>query len=485
MNDRLINDQTKKWLTVGTVIIGVLYFIRVALVNPGKVTDVRLLGGLISLQFLAWIVWDFRQRFFPVLMLAFLWAGLYVPFKSAATSGRWALLAAGAAVGLFAYLREHQHRFGAFHLVALVCMLSAFVSAMVSIYPKVALFKAGSMFLLFLYAATGARLAILDREAKFLAGMLWGCEVVVYLTALCYWVLHAPVFGNPNSLGVAMGVVLFPLLLWGVLISDRPSLYRRRGFALVLCLVLLLSSYARAGIGSATISSLFLCIGLRRYKVLIQGAVALVAGAILVGTFVPVQGAEPSAEGTSIVKRFLYKGKRDVGLLDTRKPVWDRTVESLQEHPWFGTGFGTSDTDVELPQDSPVALGMVSQGTREHGTSYLAITEWVGLLGVVPFLVALLLIAANVVRVAVWTRKTGNPFSPALPLAALIVAGLVDAGFEDWLFAAGYYACVLFWCMAFMLEDVVPRLAPALSGPGPAHLPDAWGNELGTAAARQ
>jgi hypothetical protein len=33
---------------------------------------------------------------------------------------------------------------------------------------------------------------------------------------------------------------------------------------------------------------------------------------------------------------------------------------------------------------------------------------------------------------------------------------LVHAAFEDWLFAVGYYLCVFFWSLAFIMVDVLP-----------------------------
>ena len=33
---------------------------------------------------------------------------------------------------------------------------------------------------------------------------------------------------------------------------------------------------------------------------------------------------------------------------------------------------------------------------------------------------------------------------------------MVHAGFEDWLFAAGYYLCVLFWALTFVLFEFLP-----------------------------
>ena len=94
---------------------------------------------------------------------------------------------------------------------------------------------------------------------------------------------------------------------------------------------------------------------------------------------------------------------------------------------------------------------------REHGNSYLAITEWVGLLGVVPFFCLVLLVMCNLAAVFFWIRRTGDYFSPAVPAAAVVIAGLVHAIFEDWMFAVGYHVCVFFWSIAFILVDLGPR----------------------------
>jgi hypothetical protein len=106
---------------------------------------------------------------------------------------------------------------------------------------------------------------------------------------------------------------------------------------------------------------------------------------------------------------------------------------------------------------------------REHGNSYLAIAEWVGLLGVVPFYFLVGLMASNVRRVFSVIRRSGDAFSPAIPAAAIVAAGLIDAAFEDWMFAVGYYLCVFFWAMAFILVDVLPE--PAVVGSNATVLP--------------
>ncbi len=428
---------------------------------PGYFSSASYLAELIFLQLLAAALWNYRPRFLPLLVVAFLWAGMALPWQQAWTSGRWFVLGVGALTGFAIYMHDGHYSFSGFHLVASFCVLAAMVSAIVSSYGSVALLKAVSLFLLLLFGASGARIAVVGREARFLAGLLLGCELLVYFTAGAYFVFRSEVFDNPNSLGAVMGVVVTPVLLWGTMVSEQPVVRQRRTFALVLALVLVLSSYARAGIAAAAISSLLLCTGLRRYRLLVQGlGVALLAG-MLVITIQPIhhEDFDPDQDSNSLASVFLYKGHRQAGVLASRQSAWDRTSDVIREHPWFGSGFGTSVTRAVV-MDQGWVMESAGSATREHGNSYLAITEWVGLLGVGPFFVLIVLIILNVHRVWRWMRRTGNPLSLAVPLAAVLAGGLVHAAFEDWLFAVGYYLCVFFWTLAFVLVDVLPADAP-------------------------
>ena len=441
----------------GIMLLTCLFAFYLAFFRPSYFSDPLLLGALVFLQLLAGALLRYREMFFPALIVVFLLAGMAVPAHGIWTSTRWLVLAAGAVAGFFTWLRRHDCSLGPFHLAAFGCVLAAVVSALVSASPEVALLKAVSLFLLLLYAAAGARVAVVGREQKFFSGLLLGCEILVYVSAVAYFVLRVELFGNRNSLGVVVGVVALPFLLWGLLISESPALRRRRVVALLLCQVLLLSSYERAGIVAALASATLLCVGLRRYRLLFTGLAVVSLAAPLVMAFVPLPAANRTGDG-SLASRFIYKGKREGGILASRKGVWEETVSSLQEHPWFGTGFGTSATSYDKTQISD-KFSSASQVTREHGNSYLEIVEWVGLLGVAPFVSLLLLVTANIARVFVWMRRTGTPFSPAVPLAVFAAGALVHAGFEDWLFAVGYHTCVLFWTFAFLLADFVPAKA--------------------------
>jgi O-antigen ligase len=471
-----MSDRLSRFFLPAAIALGCMLAVCAAIFRPAYFSNSDELALLLFLQVLLAAIWNYRARFFPLLLAVFLWAGMVVPLSSTWTSGRWFVLAAGALAGLVVSTGDRRHRFGSFHLVAFLCVVAALISAAESAYPTLAFLKAMSLLLLFLYGSSGARLAVMDREARFFSGLLLGCELLVYISAIAYFILKQEIFGNPNSLGAVMGVAAVPILLWGTLVSEKTLVGRRRTFAFALALLLLFSSYARAGIAAAAVSCILLCVALRRYGLLLKGlGLALLLAAFVMAT-VPLH----DQSSNSIAAVFLYKGRREGGILASRTPVWDETVSIIQEHPWFGSGFGTSPTSSEVVQQ-PGNFESLRQATREHGNSYLAITEWVGLLGDVPFLVLIILIASSIARTLMQMRRTGNVFSYAIPLAAVLAAGLVDAAFEDWLFASGYYLCVFFWTLAFIMDDILPATAPSVASAVQSASPS-WAHSLGVAA---
>jgi O-antigen ligase len=436
------------------VLVSCVSVLYVVVLRPAYFSNSDGLAALLCIEVLVAAIWNYRARFFPLLLATFLWAGLALPLSVAWTTGRWIVLAVGALAGLIVYARDQRYSFGTFHLLAFFCVVSAMVSAAVSAYPSLAFLKGASLLLLFLYGSTGARLAVIDRTSVFFSSLLMGCELLVYVSAILYFIVRSEIFGNPNSMGAVMGVAAVPLLLWGILVSEGPITRWRRTFALALASALLFSSYARAGIAAAAISCILICVSLRRYGLLLAGTGIALLLAGLVAVTVPLH-QQPSDSLTSV---FVYKGHREGGLLASRRSIWDDTVSAIKGHPWLGSGFGTSPTSSDVVLQ-PGSVESLREATREHGNSYLAITEWVGVLGDLPFFILVILIVANVVRVLLRTRRTGNVFSPALPLAVVLAAGLVHAAFEDWLFAVGYYLCIFFWSLAFIMVDLLPSAA--------------------------
>jgi O-antigen ligase len=315
-----------------------------------------------------------------------------------------------------------------------------------------------SLFLLFLYASAGARVAIAGREHKFMNSLVLACELMVYVSAVCYFVLRFPVFGNPNSLGAIIGVVAVPILLWAALVAETRRLRQRRFFALVLCGGLLYLSNSRASILAAMAVLLVFAVALRHQRLLLQCAFVSLFFVTVVAVINPSHLDELFSSFTG---RVVYKESGTYhGVLGSRLSPWSDTLSVVQQHPWFGSGFGTSDLG-DLRPDLAASSVYTLEGTnREHGSSYLALAEYMGVLGAVPFVVLLFMLVRILVRICTWMRRTGNPHHYCIPLSLVAIAGLVHAGFEDWLFAVGYYLCVFFWVSVFVLMDLVPEFKP-------------------------
>jgi len=448
-------DKALRMVVAALPVILVVALIILARSMPGYFTNQQYLGGLILLQALAVCLWLYDRWFFPFLMVAFFWAGMGLPMADPWNLGRWIVLGAGAVVGFVRAARMGLPRYHPFHVAALFCVASAVVSAMASVLPQFSLMKAFSLFLLFLYGAFGARLVLREPD-RFFRGLLLACEISVYLSAFSYMVLGHEVWGNANSLGAVEGVLAAPLLLWGALVAPTKNLRVRRSAASLGALYLVYFSVTRAAMLAAGLSMLALLLGLRRHKLILQGVVG--AACVLAITAIAAPHRLDDLQN-SIVTGVIYKGHQAQGLFGSRLTPWQETVKVIQENPYFGSGFGTS-----ISGDKPFGeAGMFSSTSltnREHGSSYLAITEWVGLVGILPFTVLIFIVLQAIVRVYLYMRRTGNASHYSIPLMMVMIAGLAHAFFEDWLFAVGYYLTVLFWVLAFVLMDVIPESSP-------------------------
>jgi O-antigen ligase len=435
----------------GLPVMLVLALIILARSMPGYFNNQEYLAGFIVVQILALSLWFYDRFFFPFLMIAFFWAGMNVPMSETWTMGRWIVLGIGAIVGFARAMRVGVQRYQPFHLAAFFCVGSALVSAMISVLPQFALMKACSLLILFLYAASGARL-VLRNPDRFFRGLLLACEFSVYGSAFAYLVLDMEIWGNGNSLGAVEGVVAAPLLLWGALVASNRKLRLRRAVGCVGALYLVYFSVSRASMLATALTILVLLISLRRNKLIVQGLFGL--GCVIAITAIVAPRHFDDLK-TSLVEGVIYKGHEDQGVLGSRLAPWQYAVEVIGENPFFGSGFGTS-TSGDKPFGEAGKFSSTASTNREHGSSYLAITEWVGLLGIVPFMALLVFAAQAVFRVLAYLRRTGDVSHYSVPLMLVVLAGLLHAGFEDWLFAVGYYLTVLFWVMAFLLMDVLP-----------------------------
>jgi len=450
-----VTERIPKSVLIGGAVLAPFVLLYLAYSRPGYFTDELYLGGLVLLEFLIAAIWMYRQVFLPLVLIGFLFAGLNLPVGSHWTQVRWVFLGVGAAIGCILILKDRRLHVSWFHAFALFAVIAALTSSAVSRYPGFALLKALSLLLVFVYGATGARLAVAGRENRFFAGLMLGTELFIGAIAAFHFI-GTEAMGNPNSLGAVTGVVGAPLLLWGTLIAERPIVRYRRLALFVICVYLIFYSHARAGMAAAFVSCALLCLILRKYKLLVEGLSVVLVLSATAAIFAPEVFSNTVS---SVTVSVLYKAKDPaLGLLASREEPWQAALDSIREHFWFGTGFGTTDTGQDASEH--LSLFASNQGvTAENGSSYLAIVTWVGMFGVLPFLLTVLALLSKVVRTVIWTWRTGNPAHPAIPLAMVTIAGLVHAGFEDWLFAPGYYLCVFFWCVAFILVDVVPAVS--------------------------
>jgi O-antigen ligase len=369
-----------KYRMVGVAGLGVVAA-YCAYAMPGLVANPTILVLLIGVQVLLVAISSYRRVFFFVVMIFFLLAGVELPFKGVWGAGRWAVLLCAGVVGMTLWLKESRQHFSGIHLAALFCIASAMASASVSAFPRTAFLKASSLLLLFAYAASGARLAQLNREWQFPRDLVTACEVIVYVAALSYFAVRLQIFGNPNSLGAVMGVAVVPLLAWGVLDANTENLRRRRILSFALGVALLLYSRSRAGLLAGLGSTSFLLLNLKSYRLFVRAAMIGVTGLALIGLWAPGRIGESAAD---VNENLVYKGHRGGGLLASRRGPWEATMATIREHPFFGGGFGTTQTGADGEKEAS-AFATTNGTAREHGNSYLALLEWVGLLGILPF----------------------------------------------------------------------------------------------------
>jgi O-antigen ligase len=412
---------------------------------------VLVVGGLIASQY--------QTHFWTIMIGVFFWAGSSFPLAGSMNLFRWVVLGMGAFLAIAYYARlSNRIPFNYLHLLGLFTVIAAFASALVSVNPTITVLKALSLAALFVYASVGARVLWSRNPEPFVRKLVLMAEGLTYFSAVCY-AAGFEVWGNSNSLGLIMGCLCWPVLLWRFILPANRQGSPRRFIPLFLCGVLLVQSLSRASMLAAFLTSIFLLVGAKRYRTLLMGASLFAA--ILLNLFLVTPERFQSASDTLLYK----KGERG-NLMDSRQKPWQRSLATFREHPWLGLGFGAADNSTEQ-RITYVTLG---HQTRERGSSYLTMLETTGVVGTSFFVLLLLALLQQVWRIFSWLRRTGKANQPSVVAAAIILAGLMNAAFEDWLLAVGYYMSVIFWVLALSLRDwmacpVWPDAEPVVQGP--------------------
>jgi len=398
--------------------------------------------SLLVLVVAGMIASQYQTHFWTIMISVFFWAGSALPLAGAMSLFRWVVLGLGAFLAIAYYARmANRIPFNYLHLLGLFTVIAAFASALVSVNPMMTVLKSLSLAALFVYASMGARVLWSRNPEAFVRKLVLMAEGLVYFFTVCYAASFA-VWGNSNSLGLIMGCLCWPVLLWRFILPPARQGPPRRFIPLFLCGALLVLSLSRASMMAAFLTSIFLLVGSRRYRTLLMG-LSLFA-AILLNMFLLAPARFQSASDTLLYK----KGERGQ-LMDSRQKPWERSLATFREHPWLGLGFGAADNSTDA------RFAYVTQGhlTRERGSSYLTILETTGVIGTFFFALLLLALTWEIWAIFLWLRRTGKVNQPAVVAAAIMLAGLVNAAFEDWMFAVGYYMSVIFWVLALSLRD--------------------------------
>ncbi len=436
----MVNSKTIKiFPLLAAASVAILFYLSVH--RPYLFGESNLLA-LLVLVIAAFIASQFETSFWTLMIAVFFWAGSELPLAGGMNVFRWVVLGVGASLSLAYYARTaNRIAFNYQHLLGLFAVIAAFASAIVSVNPLMTILKALSLAALFIYASIGARILWARNPEPFVRRLVLLTEGLVYFTAICYSASY-DVWGNPNSLGLIMGCICWPVLLWRSILPASRREYARRLIPLLLCGALLVHSVARASIIAASVTSLFLLLGTRRYRTLLPG-MSLFAVILLSVFLVTPQRFQSTSE------IFIYKKGEQGKAMSSRQEPWQRSLAAFRERPWLGSGFGAADNSAGW------RLTYVTQGqlTRERGSSYLTLLETTGILGTLPFALLLLGLIREIWRVFLWLRRSGKANQPAVVAAAIILGGLVNAFFEDWMFAVGYYMSVIFWILALSLRD--------------------------------
>ena len=208
----MVNSKTIKiFPLLAAASVAFLFYLSVH--RPYLFGETNLLA-LLVLVAAGFIASQFETHFWTLMIAVFFWAGSALPLAGGMNLFRWVVLG----VGAFPFCRllcpnANRISFNHQHLLGLFAVIAAFASAIVSVNPLMTILKALSLAALFIYASIGARILWAGNPEPFVRKLVLLAEGLVYFSAVCYSVSFE-VWGNPNSLGLIMACICWPVLLW-------------------------------------------------------------------------------------------------------------------------------------------------------------------------------------------------------------------------------------------------------------------------------
>ena len=247
-----------------------------------------------------------------------------------------------------------------------------------------------------------------------------------------------------NSFG-ALAAFLIPLLaarLLGAKIRFSGNFLLSVGFLLIIVYLLYISR-SRASLLAFAVSMVVSYVIEPRSQIF---RIAAGGGVAMVLLFM----ARPESSLTAI-ERFAYKGSAQHGILGSRMGLWLASTQDFMDNPFMGIGYGITDSREEHWQVEATTRGV----KEERGSSPLAVLSQVGLLGCIPYLAAIFLVA---VRSIFFARRVQDPWLTAM--TASVWAGITNSFFEGWMTSVGSGLLWLLLTQCYLLDAVMSRLRP-------------------------
>jgi O-antigen ligase len=126
-------------------------------------------------------------------------------------------------------------------------------------------------------------------------------------------------------------------------------------------------------------------------------------------------------------------------LMDSREGVWEASIESWREQPWFGKGYGVTSSGYAINDISN------SIGSVRDGAGYFGVLESVGVIGLSALLVLYGTVARNVWILTHVKRRGSVGWHLATLGGTLFLALAVNAAAEAWIMGPGAFAQHIMW----------------------------------------
>lgn len=237
--------------------------------------------------------------------------------------------------------------------------------------------------------------------------------------------------GNPNTFGM-LQFMMIPLVVWYIYTNWNQHQIKRYAGLLVLSFVMynLLSSYSRAMMLGALVMLFFFLLSVEFNK----KRMAVILMLCLSGLLIVMSSTNVI---NSILSRYVYKGNQDP--FQSRRYVWDKSIEGAQKGGWMGVGYGvaTGAEKLSLSKFTGLAPG------REKGSSQLAILEETGKLGLCFYGIFLCFYFSNFFRF--YLRLKGPPRVMLGLILGAMLGLLAESIFEGWWTAPLAPESIYFW----------------------------------------